>query len=83
MRLSGSRLGIGILSLMAGSGCCIPTEVTIPELPLPVRPTLYHWPAGAIDILGEDVAIGIKTNQIKLIGWGESMEAVILTTHKE
>lgn len=81
MRLSVLRVGIGILFLTVGSGCGLVTVVSDP-LPLPDRPVLYHWPSGALECLAEPVAIGIKINQVKLVGWGETMERVIRATHK-
>lgn len=80
MKLNVLRLAIGIISLGAGSGCSFVTAKNDP-LPLPVRPVLMHWGEGALKCLSEPVAIIVKTNQVKLIKWGETMEAVILTTH--
>ncbi len=81
MKLNALKTVTATFFLAAGSGCCIPTAATITPLPLPDRPTLYHWPAGAIDVLSEEVAVGIKKNQIELIGWGTTMENVIKSTH--
>jgi len=81
MRSSVSKLATAIILSLVGSGCATVTAELDP-LPLPPRPTLVHWQPGAIDCLNLDTAIIIKTNQIRLVGWGEMLEGVIKATHR-
>lgn len=87
MRLRVLKLVSMTMILLAGSGCCIPTEATIPALPLDARPTLPQWKTiewvevdSRLCVTADDL-IKIKTRDKLLIGHCEKLEGVIKSTH--
>lgn len=83
MRLGVLKLATGIVLVLAGSACCIPTEATIPPLPYPGRPTLTKWEPGALACLTEDAAIAVNVRLTQMEGYCGKLEDIILTTYPE